>query len=209
MKLETKELLVFEYIRDNIKSKGYAPSVRDICNALQIKSTSTVHACIERLEQKGYIRKDNGKSRALRLGDADSLPDTASSASSAGAYAVPLIVPRSENVPFLSEENYEGFIQYPTGVGTPPENEMFALRVADVGMLEVGLLPDDIVIVERASTADNGDIVVALVDGQALVRTFYKEDGHFRLQPENRTMLPLIVNSLMLLGRVVTSVRYY
>lgn len=206
MKLETKELLVFEYIRDNIKSKGYAPSVRDICNALQIKSTSTVHACIERLEQKGYIRKDNGKSRALRLGDADSLPDTASLD---GAYTVPLIVPRSDNETFLSEKNYEGFIQYPTGVGLPPENEMFALRVADVGMLEAGLLPDDIVIVEKIPTADNGDIVVALVEGQALVRRFYKEDGHFRLQPENRTMLPIIVNSLMLLGRVVTSVRYY
>ena len=205
MKLDPKEQMIFDYIKENIKTKGYSPSIRDICSALNIKSTSTVHTCLERLEKKGYIQKEGGKSRTVRIeglntGDAADNPD---------GLSIPIIGRVTAGAPILAVENYEGYIHYPAGIRTLPENEMFALRVSGNSMIEAGILDGDIVIVEKTPIAENGDIVVALIDDEATVKTFYKEDGHFRLQPENRAMLPIIVNSLMILGRVITSIRYY
>ncbi len=204
-KLEAKEQLVLEYIKENIRTRGYSPSIRDICSALNIKSTSTVHTCLERLEQKGYIQKENGKSRTVRIeglntGEVQEEPD---------GLSIPILGRVTAGAPILAVENYEGYIHYPVGLRAMPENEMFALRVSGTSMIEAGILDGDIVIVEKTPIAENGDIVVALIDDEATVKTFYKEDGHFRLQPENRTMLPIIVNSLMILGRVITSIRYY
>lgn len=204
-KLEAKEQLVLEYIKENIRTRGYSPSIRDICSALNIKSTSTVHTCLERLEQKGYIQKENGKSRTVRIeglntGEVQEEPD---------GLSIPILGSVTAGAPILAVENYEGYIHYPVGLRAMPENEMFALRVSGTSMIEAGILDGDIVIVEKTPIAENGDIVVALIDDEATVKTFYKEDGHFRLQPENRTMLPIIVNSLMILGRVITSIRYY
>lgn len=204
-KLEPKEQLIFDYIKENIKTKGYSPSIRDICSALNIKSTSTVHTCLERLEQKGYIQKENGKSRTLRI---EGLI-TDETGESVDGLSIPILGKVTAGAPILAVENYEGYIHYPAGLRPLPDNEMFALRVSGTSMIEAGILDGDIVIVEKTATAENGDIVVALIDDEATVKTFYKEDGHFRLQPENRTMLPIIVTSLMILGKVVTSIRYY
>ncbi|MGN1345359.1 MAG: transcriptional repressor LexA [Eubacteriales bacterium] len=205
IKLEPKEQLIFDYIKENIKSKGYSPSIRDICSALNIKSTSTVHTCLERLEKKGYIQKENGKSRTLRIESVT----TDETGEPIDGLSIPIIGRVTAGTPILAVENYEGYIHYPTGLRPLPDNEMFALRVSGTSMIEAGILDGDIVIVEKTATAENGDIVVALIDDEATVKTFYKEDGHFRLQPENRTMLPIIVTSLMILGRVITSIRYY
>ena len=204
-KLEPKEQLVFDYIKENIRTRGYSPSIRDICSALNIRSTSTVHTCLERLEQKGYIQKEGGKSRTVRIEGIG----TPESAEAPDGLSIPIIGKVTAGEPILAVENYEGYIHYPAGLRAIPENDMFALRVSGTSMIEAGILDGDIVIVEKTPFAENGDIVVALIDDEATVKTFYKENGHFRLQPENRAMLPIIVNSLMILGKVITSIRYY
>ncbi len=203
--LEPKEQLIFDYIKDNIRKNGYSPSIRDICGALGIKSTSTVHTCLEKLEKKGYIQKENGKSRTLRI-EGVSYDENGEISDYTN---VPILGKVTAGQPILAVENYEGFIHYPKGIYPMPENDLFALKVTGTSMIEVGIMDGDIVIVEKTSIAQNGDIVVALLDDEATVKTFYKEDGHFRLQPENKTMLPIIVNSLMILGKVVTSIRFY
>jgi len=203
--LDPKEQAIFDYIKENIKKNGYSPSIRDIRTALNIKSTSTVHTYLERLERKGYIQKENGKSRTLRiegLGAEDFVPSEDSG-------MIPLIGRVTAGQPILAVENYEGYIQYPAGLRRKPDSDLFALKVTGTSMIEAGILDGDIVIIEKTATAENGDIVVALIDDEATVKTFYKEDGHFRLQPENKTMLPIIVNSLMILGKVVASIRFY
>ena len=204
--LDPKEQVIFDYIKENIKKNGYSPSIRDIRTALNIKSTSTVHTYLERLERKGYIQKENGKSRTLRIEGL--LPEDYDQPSEASGM-IPLIGRVTAGQPILAVENYEGYIQYPAGLSQKPDNDLFALRVTGTSMIEAGILDGDIVIIEKTSTAENGDIVVALIDDEATVKTFYKEDGHFRLQPENKTMLPIIVNSLMILGKVVSSIRFY
>jgi len=203
--LEPKEQLIFEYIKENIRKNGYSPSIRDICTALNIKSTSTVHTCLDRLEKKGYIQKENGKSRTLRIEGigTEEIPEIVDK------YNVPILGKVTAGAPILAVENFDGYVQFPKGIRPLPDNELFALRVTGTSMIEAGILDGDIVIVEKTPMAENGDIVVALIDEEATVKTFYKEDGHFRLQPENRTMLPIIVNRLMILGRVVTSLRFY
>ena len=204
IELEPKEQLIFDYIKDNIIKKGYAPSIRDICAALNIKSTSTVHVTLDKLEKKGYIRKENGKSRTLRIEGAapeeNDEPDFT---------RVPVLGRVTAGQPILAVENYEGYVCFPKSNRPMPAGELFALKVKGTSMIEAGIMDGDTVIVERTSAAENGDIVVALIDDEATVKTFYKENGHFRLQPENRTMLPIIVTSLMILGKVVASVRYY
>ena len=204
-KLEMKEQRVLEYIKETIRTRGYSPSIRDICSALNIKSTSTVHTCLERLEQKGYIQKEDGKSRTVRIEGLN----MSEPAETSDELNIPILGRVTAGAPILAVENYEGYIHYPAGLRALPDNEMFALRVSGTSMIEAGILDGDIVIVEKTPFAENGDIVVALIDDEATVKTFYKENGHFRLQPENRTMLPIIVNSLMILGKVVTSIRYY
>jgi len=205
--LEPKEKLVLDYITDYIVKNGYSPSIRDICTALNIKSTSTVHTCLDRLEKKNYIQKKNGKSRTLRVESA--LPETMVETEEIRSGSVPILGRVTAGQPILAVENYEGYVQYPAGVCSTPDNDLFALRVSGSSMIDAGILDGDIVIVEKTPTAENGDIVVALIDDEATVKRFYKEDGHFRLQPENKTMLPIIVTSLMILGKVVTSIRYY
>ena len=203
-KMEAKEQLVLEYIKENIRTRGYSPSIRDICSALNIKSTSTVHTCLERLEQKGYIQKEGGKSRTVRI---EGIPPEEMPGMN-DPLSIPLYAVNGGGL-LLTEENCEGYLHYPVGLRAVPQNDLFAVRVTGNGMTEAGLLDGDIVIVEKTPAADNGDIVLALVDGEAAVRKFYKEDGHFRLQPANRAMFPVIVNSLTILGKVVTSIRYY
>ena len=196
-KLNTREQRVYDYIAKTIRERGYAPSVRDIKEALDYKSTSTVHMYLGRLEMLGYIIKEDGKSRALRLCD-----DVQAAA------GVPLLGNVTAGQPILAVENYESSIPFVPHGGYQREN-LFALRVQGESMIEAGILDGDIVIVNRCSYADNGEIVVALVEDSATVKRFYKENGHYRLQPENRTMQPILVHKAQILGKVIAVQRYY
>lgn len=196
-KLNEREQRVYDYIAKSIREQGYAPSVRDIREALDYKSTSTVHMYLGRLEMLGYIIKDEGKSRALRLCDEAPAAD-----------GVPLLGRVTAGQPILAVENYEGVIPFVPHGGYQKDN-LFALRVQGESMIDAGILDGDVVIVNRTSYADNGEIVVAMVEDSATVKRFFKEDGHYRLQPENKTMQPIIVKRAEVLGKVIAVQRYY
>ena len=196
-----KEKAIFDYINETIRTEGYAPSVRDIQNAVGIKSTSTVHAYLNRLAEKGMIRKETGKSRTLHTESLSRTPHRTA--------RVPLLGSVRAGMPILAVENYEGYIDYPLMNRSYSANELFALCVTGDSMMEAGILDGDIIVVKKDSYAENGDIVVALVEDSATVKTFYKENGHFRLQPENRTMEPIIVDEVYILGKVVADLRFY
>ena len=201
--LTPKEQMIFDFIKTTLRENGYSPSIRDIRTALNIKSTSTVHTYLERLERKGYIHKENGKSRTLRIDDDNAVnPEMAS-------VRVPIVGRVTAGQPILAEENLDGYLCYPMGEGHKCDADLFALRVRGTSMIEAGILDGDIVIVERTQSAENGEIVVALVGEEATVKRFFKENGHFRLQPENRTMEPIIVDSVLILGKVVALLREY
>ncbi len=196
-KLKAKEQKVLDYIKRFKMENGFAPSVRDVCRDLDYKSTSTVHMYLNRLERFGYITKEDGKSRAITLIE-DDMPKVC---------AVPLVGTVAAGMPILAEENFEGYIGF---VGSrSSSNEMFALKVKGESMIEAGILDGDIVIAEKTCYAENGEIVVALVDNEATVKTFFRENGHYRLQPENSTMQPIIVDEVDILGKVVASQRSY
>ncbi len=195
-----KEKAIFDYISETIRTEGYAPSVRDIQNAIGIKSTSTVHAYLNRLAEKGLIQKETGKSRTLH---------TETSREPHRTVRVPLLGCVRAGMPILAVENYEGYIDYPLMNRSYPANELFALRVKGESMIEAGILDGDIIVVKKENYAENGDIVVALVEDSATVKTFYKENGHFRLQPENPDMQPIIVDEVYILGKVVADLRFY
>ena len=196
--LTEKEKKMFDYISDTIRNEGYSPTVRDIREALGIKSTATVHSYLMRLEDKGYIQKKSGKSRTVKPNEAYSGPVTRQ---------VPIIGGVTAGQPVFAVENFDGYVDFTEG--SYAKDELFALRVTGSSMIDAGILDGDVVIVRHQSVAENGEIVVALIDDSATVKTFYKEDGHFRLQPENKTMEPIIVDSLSILGKVVASIRYY
>ena len=190
---------MYRYICDSTEANGYSPSVRDIQTALGIKSTATVHAYLNKLEAKGYIQKAQGKSRALRVG--------AESASS-HSVSVPILGQVAAGLPILAEQNCEGYIDF-----CPPRGalrgELFALKIKGKSMIEAGIMNGDYVIVNRTSYVENGDIAVVLIDDEATVKTFYRENGVFRLQPENRTMKPIITKEVYILGKVIAVIRYY
>lgn len=196
-KLTEKEKQIYKYIVDCISNDGYSPSVRDICNALGIKSTSTVHLYIGKLKDKGYLKKSDNISRSLR-------PSV-----SEATYRVPIVGKVTAGMPITAVENFEGYYNFTSDGRFYDSENLFALRVSGKSMIEAGILDGDIVIVERTPVAENGQIIVALVDDSATVKTFYKENGRFRLQPENSEMAPIIVDEVAVLGRVVASVRYY
>lgn len=196
-----REREILDYIAETWEREGYSPSVRDIKAALNIKSTSTVHTYLQRLREKGLLSKEEGKSRTLRLG--------ASFAPPAFGVRIPIVGRVTAGQPILATENYEGYVTFPSVGGHARSDSLFALRVSGTSMIEAGILDGDLVIVEKQSVAENGDIVVALIEDEATVKTFYKEDGHYRLQPENATMQPIIVDRVDILGRVISSVRYY
>ncbi len=196
-----REREILDYVAATWEKEGYSPSVRDIKTALNIKSTSTVHMYLERLRDKGLLSKEEGKSRTLRLGG-DFMPP------SFGA-RIPIVGRVTAGQPILATENYDGYVVFPAESGRVSSEGLFALRVSGTSMIEAGILDGDLVIVQKQSVAENGEIVVALIDDEATVKTFYKEDGHYRLQPENATMQPIVVDRVDILGRVISSVRYY
>lgn len=200
--LTDREKDILAYIAKIVNEKGYSPSVRDIKAALSIRSTSTVHTYLQRLEEKGLLSKENGKSRTLRV-------DPAYQASIGFHAQIPILGRVTAGVPILATENFDGYVNFPTVKENGRTDGLFALRVYGTSMIEAGILDGDVVIVEKTETADSGEIVVAMIEDEATVKTFYKEDGHYRLQPENSTMQPIIVDSVEILGRVITSLRYY
>lgn len=204
--LNEMEERILKYIVEVIRTEGFSPSVRDIQNAMDIKSTSTVHAYVARLKEKGYIQKENGKSRTLRVNEVSSPVDQGSDRKTV---RIPLVGKVAAGAPVVAAEHLEGYLDYPMLNRSWSESQLFALRVSGSSMIDAGILDGDIIIVRKESSAVNGQIVVALIDDEATVKTFYKENGHFRLQPENPAMEPIIVDDVIILGRVVSSMRFY
>jgi len=199
--LTEREREIYEFILNAIRNEGYAPSVRDICNALNLKSTSTVHTYLARLEQKGVIQKDAGKSRTLRV-DNGTTPKSST-------VKIPILGKVAAGMPILAVENYEGYIDFPKPSSRHTSNDLFALKVQGESMIEAGIMDGDLIVVEKRNTAEDGDIIVALVEDDATVKTFYREGNRFRLQPENSTMKPIYTDELIVLGKVVASMRFY
>ena len=179
--LKPKELRVYQFIKERISQIGYAPSVREICADLNIKSTSTAQMYIDRL-----IEAD----------------------SNVKSYKVPILGQVAAGIPILTAENFDGYVNFATEKKYD-EKELFALTVKGESMREVGIMNGDIVVVEKCDYVDNGKIVVAMIDDEATVKRFYKENGKYRLQPENHEMQPIIVDEVSILGQVVADIRFY
>lgn len=194
--LSDKQREIFDYIRTYIDEKGVSPSVREIGQAVGLRSTSTVQYHLTALENAGYIERDPLLKRTLRL--------TGGVQSHAGR--VPLLGTVTAGMPILAVEEIEDYIPYG---GRTDGKTLFALHVRGDSMINAAILDGDIIVVEQTPTARNGDIVVALIGDEATVKRFYKENGHFRLQPENDDYAPIIVNEVAILGKVVACIRYY
>lgn len=194
-KISLKQKEILKYIKDEILRRGFPPAVREICDAVHLKSTSSVHAHLESLERNGYIRRDPTKPRAIEILD-DSF-----NLARREVVNVPMIGIVAAGQPILAVENIEGYFPIPSEY--MPNTQTFMLKVKGESMINAGILDGDKVLVEQQKDARNGDIVVALLDDSATVKTFYREDGHIRLQPENDTMDPIIVDGdVQILGKV-------
>ncbi len=196
--LTPRERLILDVIKDNIRSKGYPPSVREIGHMAGLKSTSTVHSYLKRLEEKGLLRRDPTKPRALELLERTLPPNQP-------VRLVPLLGRVAAGEPILAVENQEDV--FPLPASFTGEGEFFMLRVRGDSMVEAGILDGDLVVVRRQPSADNGDIVVALLEDEATVKRFFRETDHIRLQPENKTMSPVRVQNPIILGKVVGLLR--
>ena len=193
-KISAKQQEILEYIKEEILHKGYPPAVREICEAVHLRSTSSVHAHLETLENKGYIRRDATKPRAIEIVD-DQFNLTRRE-----LVNVPIVGQVAAGQPILAEENIEDYFPIPAGM--MPNKESFMLKVKGESMINAGILDGDLILVQQQTTAENGDKVVALIDDSATVKTYYKEEGHYRLQPENDYMDPIIVDEVSILGKV-------
>ena len=194
-KITDKQREILEYIKEMILKKGYPPAVREICEAVHLKSTSSVHSHLESLEKNGYIRRDPTKPRTIEILDDDF------ALTRRELVNVPVIGTVAAGVPILAEQNIEDYLPIPAEIH--PNKEVFMLKVKGNSMIEAGIYNGDKVIVAKQPNAENGDKVVALVDDSATVKTFYKENGHFRLQPENSSMDPIILDQVEILGKVI------
>ena len=192
-KITDKQREILEYIKEMILKKGYPPAVREICEAVHLKSTSSVHSHLESLEKNGYIRRDPTKPRTIEILDDDF------ALTRRELVNVPVIGTVAAGVPILAEQNIEDYLPIPAEI--LPNKEVFMLKVKGNSMIEAGIYNGDKVIVAKQPNAENGDKVVALVDDSATVKTFYKENGHFRLQPENSSMDPIILDQVEILGK--------
>lgn len=197
-KLSKRQEDILAFIKEEVRTKGYPPSVREIGEAVGLASSSTVHGHLARLESKGLIRRDPTKPRAIEILENES--DTVQKQS---VIHVPLVGKVTAGLPITAIENIEEYFPLPDTYGTGEEN-LFMLEIMGESMIEAGILDGDYVIVKQTSTADNGDIVVAMTeDDEATVKRFFKEKTHFRLQPENSSMDPILVNQVTILGKVV------
>lgn len=200
-KISPKQQEILEYIKSQILSRGFPPAVRDICEAVNLKSTSSVHSHLETLEKNGYIRRDPTKPRAIEILD-DTFNLTRREVTN-----VPLVGRVAAGEPLLAEQNIENYFPFP--VDMLPNNQTFLLSVRGESMINAGILDGDMVLVEQKNTASNGEMVVALIEDGATVKTFYKEEGVIRLQPENDFMDPIIVRDVQILGKVIGVFRFF
>lgn len=200
-KITQKQQEILDYIKDEILKKGYPPTVREICETVSLKSTSSVHSHLETLEKNGYIRRDPTKPRAIEICD-DSFQMVRTE-----MVSIPVVGNVAAGQPILAEENIEDYFPVPADV--VPKGESFILNVRGESMINAGILNGDKLFVNACNTANNGDIVVALIEDSATVKTYYKESGHIRLQPENDSMEPIIVNDCQILGKVYGVLRFF
>lgn len=198
-RISAKQQEILDYMKEMVLAKGYPPSVREICEAVNLKSTSSVHAHLETLEKNGYIRRDLTKPRAIEIVDDDF------ALTRREVVNVPIVGTVAAGQPLLATENIMDY--FPIPVEMLPNKETFMLKVKGDSMINVGIYNGDTIIVARQDTAVNGEIIVALVDDSATVKRFYRENGHIRLQPENNYMEPIIVDDCMILGKVVGLLR--
>lgn len=194
-----KQEEILEFIKKQLIDKGYPPSVREICSAVGLRSTSTVHGHLERLEKKGYIRRDPTKPRAIEVMDSVSRKEMIN---------IPVIGTVTAGQPILAVENIEDTFSIPIDY-VKSDKELFMLSILGESMIEAGILNGDKVIIEKTNVAENGDIVVALIDNEATIKRFFKEKDHIRLQPENKTMQPIIVPDCNIIGKIVGLYREY
>jgi len=199
--LSAKQQLILDFMKNEIKKNGYPPSVREICDAVGLSSTSTVHAHLGSLERKGYIRRSPAKNRSTEI-----LEDNFYSSGQELAN-VPILGKVSAGVPILAEENIEG--TFPIPVDHVKNDNCFMLHVKGDSMMDEGILDGDLVLVRQQQTATNGDIVIALIDDSATVKFFYREAGHIRLQPANEAFNPMIMDDCEILGKVIGLYRRY
>ena len=200
-KITPKQQEILDFIKSEILNKGYPPTVRDICEAVHLKSTSSVHSHLETLEKNGYIRRDPTKPRAIEIMD-DSFYVVRHE-----VVNVPMVGTVAAGQPILAAENIESY--FPVPAEYIPNADTFMLKVKGNSMMNAGIYDGDQILVQQQTSAENGDIVVALVDDSATVKTFYKENGHYRLQPENDSMSPIIIDEVTILGKVVGVFRLF
>ena len=192
--ISDKQAQILEYIKDQIMEKGYPPAVREICEAVHLKSTSSVHSHLATLEKRGYIRRDPTKPRAIEICDDNFQMLRTETAS------LPVVGRVAAGEPILAEQNIESY--FPVPAEYVPRGEAFVLKVHGTSMINAGIMDGDYIFVNSCRNAENGEIIVALIDDSATVKRFYKEDGHIRLQPENDEMEPIIVEDCQILGKV-------
>lgn len=200
-KLTPIQQKILDYIKEETLTKGFPPSVRDICAAVNLKSTSSVFTHLGNLEKKGYIKRDPTKPRAITICD-DSFNMIRTE-----IVSIP-VVGQVAGAPILAEENIDSYIPIPASM-CPKGSDAFILNVKGDSMINAGIYNGDQIFVEVCNTAKNGDQIVALIDDSATVKTFYKENGHIRLQPENDSMDPIIVDDCKILGKVFGVMRFY
>lgn len=200
-KISAKQQEILDYIKDEILKKGYPPTVREICETVHLKSTSSVHSHLETLEKNGYIRRDPTKPRAIEICD-DSFQMVRTE-----MVSIPIIGNVAAGQPIFADENIQEY--YPVPAEAVPAGKSFILNVRGESMINAGIFDGDKIFVNVTNEAHNGDIVVALIDDSATVKTFYKEDGHIRLQPENDTMSPIIVDNCLIIGKVYGVMRFF
>lgn len=200
-KITPKQQEILDYIKEEILKKGYPPTVREICETVHLKSTSSVHSHLETLEKNGFIRRDPTKPRAIEICD-DSFQVVRTE-----MVSIPVVGNVAAGQPIFAEENVQDYFPVPSDV--VPKGESFILNVRGDSMINAGIFNGDRVFVTSCNTANNGDIVVALIDDSATVKRFYKEEDHIRLQPENDTMEPIIVDDCQIVGKVFGVFRVY
>ena len=200
-KISKKQEEILEYIKSQILERGFPPAVREICEAVNLKSTSSVHSHLETLEKNGYIHRDPTKPRAIEI-----LDDTFN-LTRREMVNVPIIGRVAAGEPLLAQQNIENYFPIPAEM--MPNKQTFLLQVQGESMINAGILNGDYILVQQQQTADNGDKVVALIDDGATVKTFYREEGIIRLQPENDFMDPIIVKDCTILGKVISVFRFF
>ena len=197
--LKDKQLLIYEFLKDFTSQKGYPPTVREICKAVGLKSTSSVHGHLKQLEKEGLIKRDPTKPRALEIVDSVVKKEMIN---------VPIIGRVTAGLPILANENIEDSFPLPLDY-VKHNNDLFMLKISGSSMIKAGILDGDFAIIERTQTASNGDKIVALIENEATLKTFYRENNHIRLQPENDEMEPIIVDNCSILGKLIGIYRTY